>query len=218
MTIATATLNQTPIGAVVYCAEGPETNKPDMRVQPGRLYRIDTPNSRSLEGPGVIERPCHQNLGTHPVEQHNRQCQMVVDSNLIRPAGEVISGIRGSAVLQFSYGRHEPREFVAITERGLVLLCVDYVDQRYEWRFPPEPLAGGLRFKDRAPITFGGKSRRGDFVIQSFSVMFDTTSSRTHYTDVEGVSVAFPIFSQVQQDFPGDAALIKGSLGAPPSV
>ena len=212
MTIATGTLNQLQIGRLVYAAEGPETDRPDMRVEPGRLHRIDLPAAGSLESHGVIESPC-PDPGGHQLE-HDTHCKRVYNADLIRSAGDIIFGARGCAILEFSYGRHESRQFCAISEKGLVLLCVDDVNQRYEWRFPPEPLDGGRGSKDRAPLTFGGYRRRGDFAVQSFSIMFATTSSRTGYIDVEGDFVAFPIFSQVPEAFPGDSALIKGWIAA----
>ena len=46
-------------------------------------------------------------------------------------------------------------------------------------------------------------------MVQSFAIMLDTINPRTGYIDVEGEFVAFPISSQVPDDFPGDPALIK---------
>lgn len=204
MTIATDALNRVQIGSLVYVAEDKNTDRPDMRFQPGRLHSIRTSEtSGPLEAHAVIISPCREAGEEHQLA-HQTHCQRPYNADLIRPGGEIITGARGKAIIQYSYGRHESKFFVAISDKGLVLLNVDPMKNRYEWRFPTDPSTG----RDRVPVTAGGHPRHGDFTVQDFAIEFDSIAPLEHYTDVLGKVVPFPGYSQVSDDFQGDSELI----------
>ena len=192
------------IGSLVYVAEGKNTDQPDMRFEPGRLHMLRTSGKESLlEQHAVIVRPCRQDGPEHQVA-HSTHCRRVYNADLIRPAGDVIEGARGEAIIQYSDGRHGSSFFVAISDRGLVLLDVGHGENRYEWRFPPDPSTG----RDRVPVTAWGNVRCGDFTVQDFDIEFDSIAPREHYTDILGKVVRFPGYSQVSDGFQGDSELI----------
>jgi hypothetical protein len=204
MTVAKDTLNRVPIESLVYVSEGKHTDRPDMRFQPGRLHSLRTSETAGpLEAHAVIISPCREAGEEHQLA-HQMHCKRTYNADLIRPGGEIIVGARGKAIIQYSYGRHETLELVALSSKGLVLLNVDPVKNRYEWRFPTDPSTG----QDRVPVTAGGQARHGDFTVQDFAIEFDTIAPLEHYTDVLGKVVPFPGYSQVSDDFQGDSELI----------
>ena len=190
------------LGGLCYVAESPVGNRSDMRAAPGRLISYSPSGPEFTKAHGVIERPCQDPDG-HP-DRHARFCRSPADANLIRPAGTVNHEVPGYAMLKYASGRHEIREAVAWTSRGLCLLSVNDKHRRYEWRSPPEPLALG-GFRDRAPVRVGNHHRRiWDFVVQSF-----TLEDGFYYQDVEGSFVRVPLMSKASNSFIGDRALIN---------
>ena len=205
MTVAKYILNRAQTGSLVYVAEGPHTDRPDMHFQPGRLHSLRTSETAGpLEEHAVILSPCRQ-VGEEHHLAHELHCKRTYNADLIRPGGEIIEGARGKAIIQYSYGRHEKIDVVALSDKGLVLLNVDPVKNRYEWRFPTDPSTG----QERVPVTAGGNARNGDFTVQDFNIECDTIAPREHYTDVLGKVVRFPRYSEISDDFQGDIVLIK---------
>lgn len=198
--------NQISAGNLVYVSEDPLTDKPDMRLVPGRLIHIDPFGPGFPEQHGVVERLC-LDLEGH-LEVHERYCKRTENFNLIRSAGEIMTELTTCyATLQYSDGHHQRKECVAWTSKGLCLLCTDDNTPRYEWRFGPKPIKDG-EFQGRRPLTIGGHRRSGDFVVQRLDCD-PSVNSCPGYRDVEGDWVPFGPAFKVPDGFQGDALLIK---------
>ena len=134
-------------GQVVYAIRNLNSTDPNPDVEPGALVGI---GSGSLKDHALLENPC-EDPSTH---SHAKTCRVWVDAELVRPAGTIMEGVIGEAILRVEGAtpdNHRGVEFAAMTTMGVSLLKSP-LSGTWAWYFPPKPsflLDGSVRFTNR---------------------------------------------------------------------
>lgn len=141
-------------GQVVYATRTINSTEPNPELEPGILVGISG-NSHVL-----LEMPC-EDPSTH---SHAKTCRVWVDAELVRPAGTIMEGVIGAAILRtegHTTENHRSVDFACITSLGVTLLKSPK-SLTWGWYFPPKPtrqLDGSIHFTNR-PLDQGPRTSR----------------------------------------------------------